>query len=926
MTTEAFRFGRVITKIIVKLKLTEFERNEFLIVNSFFIILIASGMTFVIPGVIPVAHAQSNANLFVSAENSQFDNYMSGPQVIEVVVIDPDIADTDEGKGEPDVTVNGNDLRMVQGNDGYWYGYFADRSQAQAADATQPVTSPYGLQFGAGCTSATAQAIAGVVLTETAGVFFPRAIKIDTGTPAGVLNDCSGYSSGPGNFLWMHVIREPPTLSSPPTGLGQIGLNAGSWPFIQLYNFNPTGNVIVKYSKGGGDQIVTLTFDTVDQFATIELDKTKYSPGSQVHVTVTDLWLNMDPTDEDSWTWNTATGDAFYQVFNENGEDDADSPGATVAINPSFGSLMVEKNGVLLIDVDEQGSGDVVNLFDNNDQILTEGATADGASTPGGLFVAGDQPVTLTELSDNSGIFANYDESGNANIRVTKNALRGTSATIDYNETPTSIVVGFSFADVNWSKSNYSVGEVAVIEVIDEDMDLNSKEIGSFQVRVKSDTDQGGTNILVTETSENSGIFAGTVLLTPTEESLGNRLKVSHGDKITVEYTDLAADGFFTPIADTASLDDLPSRPTTLTVSSDKASYFSGDTIKIEGVGESSLQFPSKIKWVGTPRLIDVSGNDVSSLSIGQQVQITSGLTNPQGDDQPFAFLVQITDGKTPVSLAWITGSLSPGQSFSPALSWIPKNQGSFNAQLFLWDDVDAATPLASPQYMELMIGTGLPPIASTNSPIHSNIPVTIKIHDPLGNVIHVDQILTSPNGNYFNFYTADIPHWKSSGLYTIEAHQGTQKATTSFSFTFKETPPPADVEPSPPDVEPPPADVEPSPPDVEPPPPDVEPTPVCGPGTVLENGICVLEEKKEGEFWTIETIATVAGIGAASGGAILFALKGTLSTFFSSGTVGGTGSSTGSGQQPGPKTKTTKEPVKKLIPKVDIDIEVGFE
>ena len=54
-------------------------------------------MTFVIPGVIPVAHAQSNANLFVSAENSQFDNYMSGPQVIEVVIIDPDIDDTDEG-------------------------------------------------------------------------------------------------------------------------------------------------------------------------------------------------------------------------------------------------------------------------------------------------------------------------------------------------------------------------------------------------------------------------------------------------------------------------------------------------------------------------------------------------------------------------------------------------------------------------------------------------------------------------------------------------------------------------------------------------------------------------------------------------------------------------------------------------------------
>ena len=98
-------------------------------------IMVAGGMTFAVPGVMPAAHA-ANANLFVSAENSQFDNYMSGPQVIEVVVIDSDINDTDEGEGEPDVTVNGKILRMVQAVDGNWYGYFADRNMALIADAT----------------------------------------------------------------------------------------------------------------------------------------------------------------------------------------------------------------------------------------------------------------------------------------------------------------------------------------------------------------------------------------------------------------------------------------------------------------------------------------------------------------------------------------------------------------------------------------------------------------------------------------------------------------------------------------------------------------------------------------------------------------------------------------------------------------------
>ena len=70
---------------------------------------------------IPVMNAEtsSNPNLFISAENSQFDNHFSGSMVIEVIIRDPNLRDTDEGKGEPDVTLNGNSLRMVQATDGY---------------------------------------------------------------------------------------------------------------------------------------------------------------------------------------------------------------------------------------------------------------------------------------------------------------------------------------------------------------------------------------------------------------------------------------------------------------------------------------------------------------------------------------------------------------------------------------------------------------------------------------------------------------------------------------------------------------------------------------------------------------------------------------------------------------------------------------
>ena len=59
-------------------------------------IMVAGGMTFAIPGVMPSAHAATE-NLFVSAENSLFDNSFAGPMVIEVVVNDPDLKEIDEG-------------------------------------------------------------------------------------------------------------------------------------------------------------------------------------------------------------------------------------------------------------------------------------------------------------------------------------------------------------------------------------------------------------------------------------------------------------------------------------------------------------------------------------------------------------------------------------------------------------------------------------------------------------------------------------------------------------------------------------------------------------------------------------------------------------------------------------------------------------
>ncbi|QLH11559.1 hypothetical protein [Nitrosarchaeum sp. AC2] len=456
-------------------------------------IMLAGGLTFAAPSMMPVAHA-ANANLFVSAENSQFNNYMSGPQVIEVVVIDSDINDTDEGKGEPNITVNGKSLRMVQAVDGNWYGYFADKTMAQTADQTVVGnTAGEGLDFGTFCGPATniGSATGPVVsVTDTVGIATgANAPGGSNGTAA--FATCTAFSFTAQDT--QNVIREEKDVNAFPnsTNVGQIQIDPDVWPFIQLYTLSAGGNVVVQYNKGGGVQTTTLTFDTVDQFAGVSLDRTTYPQKAQVHTTVTDLWLNIDPTDEDSWTFganatNATSKGTYYQVFNENGDRDGDAAAAGVInVDSVLASLMCEDNCRLLVNINKQGATNpVLTLQDNGDTVLEAGTDANLASafTVNGTGLHGQLgantvPVTLTEQGPNSGIFGTYDESDVSVLKITSNAARGTSATVDYNATPRTILVGFGFAtvDIQPTDAEWTSGEEIPVIIVDSDANKNSR-------------------------------------------------------------------------------------------------------------------------------------------------------------------------------------------------------------------------------------------------------------------------------------------------------------------------------------------------------------------------------------------------------------------------------------------------------------------
>ena len=89
---------------------------------------------------------------------------------------------------------------------------------------------------------------------------------------------------------------------------------------------------------------------------------------------------------------------------------------------------------------------------------------------------------------------------------------------------------------------------------------------------------------------------------------------------------------------------------------------------------------------------------DEGKVTVDQQVMIMADLSNGQDRDQKFAYIIQIRDENGMViSLSWITGSLTPGQSFSPALSWTPISAGTYTIQIFVWESVNNPDALSVP-------------------------------------------------------------------------------------------------------------------------------------------------------------------------------------------------------------------------------------
>ncbi len=381
-------------------------------------IMVVGGITFAVPGAVPSAYANA---LYVSAENSMFDNFVVGGQVIEVIVNDDQYrADDNDRTFEPIVTVDDNELQMTQARNGNWYGYFVESDMASIVHG-------------------------------------------------------SGFNYGEWDDTVMGYLH-----SNDRNVLEEAGVNR---PTIYAFDLIEGDEFDVELENGRETETVTLEFDTVEDYASLVLDRGVYPLDAYVHITITDTWLNIDPTSEDWWTFETSS-DSDYNIYYRINLGEADSTHDAIPKD----DLMCDDNCTLKINPNKQGSGAAITLYDNGDSAATPVDGMDSTNPmnwevvyddqidPQRVIMQGTIPVTVYESAANSGVFTNGDDDDLADI-ITNGSddLRGTSATIDYNDEETDILIGFSFGNVDMQADDmWSSGEVLTVVIADEDSNKNS--------------------------------------------------------------------------------------------------------------------------------------------------------------------------------------------------------------------------------------------------------------------------------------------------------------------------------------------------------------------------------------------------------------------------------------------------------------------
>jgi hypothetical protein len=261
-----------------------------------------------------------------------------------------------------------------------------------------------------------------------------------------------------------------------------------------VYDFTRYQTYDLVYERGGADETISLTYDRpgATNGGGISFDKERYGLTHEIGVTIGNNEMNLDPTDEDSWTFGTLPTNAtvFYQMFDENGANDSATTAGVTKFD-AFTQPFSFDTGVLKIDVNGPGdaSNDVLYFQDNGDQVVacSSGLCGVTSSNGGGTITTASQAVTFTETGANTGIFTNWDDSLKTNMYINAAADRGTQATFSWDDVEYSVLYMPFWGTIEFNTdgqveigsggigAEWNSGELVEIVLDDNDMNLDAR-------------------------------------------------------------------------------------------------------------------------------------------------------------------------------------------------------------------------------------------------------------------------------------------------------------------------------------------------------------------------------------------------------------------------------------------------------------------
>lgn len=240
-------------------------------------------------------------------------------------------------------------------------------------------------------------------------------------------------------------------------------------------------------------------------------------------------------------------------------------------------------------------------------------------------------------------------------------------------------------ATLEFDKEIYSVTDEVNLMLNDLDnLRFPFDDDKKYEITVYSDTDGRGIILDAYWKTDYKGIPQRTgtypveFYLTTDEESRdGSRLRISPGDTIYAQYTDYS----------------LP------------PPYSINDSVDVIVTAKVASVFDKPEILLAKSIITDIYGKQIETAQIGDILQIMTELGNPNDEYFTVSQLVQIKNAEGHIEKIFLaTNNLPPKHSTQSFQSWTPKHSGMYTIEVFVWDGLTYAIPLAKSQTLKVIV------------------------------------------------------------------------------------------------------------------------------------------------------------------------------------------------------------------------------